>query len=100
MTNETVDNEETIGVLVLITPLQHLVACHDLLQALVTNAAFETDERLGFVCCSILTEFSTVNPGSNLFSFTVLGCDERATNDIRCVDGWWLSTIAHRILHG
>ena len=88
MTNEAVDDTETIGVLVLITPLQHQVACNDLLETLVTNAAFEADKRLGFVCRSILKEFSTVNPGSNLFSLTVLGCDKNSANDVGCVDGW------------
>ena len=100
MTDEAVDDEEAIGVLVLIAPLQHPVVCHDLFEALVPNAAFETDERLGFVCCLILKEFGIIDPGSNLFSFTVLGCDERTTNDVGCVDGWWFSAIAHSILHG
>ena len=88
MTNETVDDEETISILVLIAPLHHYVVGHDLLEALVSNVAFEADKRLGFVCCPTLEKFGTVNPGSNLFSFTVLGCDERSTNDIRNVDGW------------
>ena len=88
MADEAVDDEEPIGVLVLITPLQHPVVCHDLLKALVPNAAFEVDEGLGFICCSILKEFRIINPGSNLFSFAVLSGDERTTDDIRCVDGW------------
>ena len=46
MADEAVDDEEPIGVLVLITPLQHLVVCHDLLKALIPNAAFETDDGL------------------------------------------------------
>ena len=88
MTNETVDDEEAISVLVFVAPLHHPVVGHDLLETLVSNAAFEADERLGFVCCPILKEFGAIDPGSDLFSFTVLGCDERTTNDIRCVNGW------------
>ena len=100
MTNETVDDKETISILVLIAPLHHSVAGHDLFKMLVSNATFETNERLSFVCCPILKKFGIINPGSDLFPFTVLGCDECLTNDIRNVDGWWLSAVAHSILHG
>ena len=88
MTNEAVDDKETVSILVLIAPLQHSVVCHDLLETLVSNATFEANERLGFICSSILEELSTIDPGSNLFSLTILGCDERSANDIRCVNGW------------
>ena len=87
MTNKAVDDEESIGILVLITPLQHSVVCHDLIEALVSNAALETDERFGFIRCPILQELSIINPGSNLFSFTVLGCDEGTADDIGYVNG-------------
>ena len=80
MTNETVNDTETISVLVLIAPLHHSVVGHDLLKVFVSNTAFETDEGLSFICCLVLKEFNTVNPGANLFSFTVLGCDECLTN--------------------
>ena len=88
MTNDTVDDEETISILVLVASLHHSVVGHDFLETLVSNMTFETDKRLSFVCRSILKEFGTVNPGVNLFSFAVLGCDERTTNDIKCVNGW------------
>ena len=87
MTNEAVDDKETVSILMLITPLQHSVVCHDLLETLVSDATLEANKRLGFICSSILEEFGTVDPGTNLFSLTILGCDERSANDVGHVNG-------------
>ena len=100
MADEAVDDEESIGILMLVAPLHHPVVGHDLLETLVSDAAFEADEGLCFICCPILKKFSIINSGSNLFSFTVLCCDERATDDIRCINSWQFSTVAHSVFHG
>ena len=99
MANDTVNDEETVSFLVLITPLYHSVVRHDFLKTLVSNTTFEADKRLSFICCAVLKEFSAINPSANLLSLAVLCCDERTINDVGNVNGWCLSSVACSILH-
>ena len=60
MSNDAVDDEESVGSLMLITPLQHSVVRHDLIKSFVSNTAFILKKGLCFVCSPVLEEFSSL----------------------------------------
>ena len=81
VTDNAVDDEETIGSLVLVTPLEHAIICHDFVESLVTNLAFESYQPLGCIGSPFPKEFCILDLCADLFSFFIFRSDEGSADD-------------------